>query len=755
MAAPAASATGGERLTLGISGMTCANCSASVEKALRSVDGVQTATVNLALERANVVVAVPGPTIDRLREAVEDAGYGITLTHEEEQVAQERTRARMHVELAVGLGLTLPVVLLATAPQLLGLAPDDSRVGLLELVLTTPVQFGVGWRFYRGTLGALRNRMANMDVLIALGTTTAYLFSVLLLLQVGGLQGSLAFDVAALLVTFVVLGKVLEARAKGHTSDALRQLLALQPAVATRQGPDGTLVQVPIDQVSVGELLVVRPGEQVPVDGRVVGGSASVDQSMVTGEPLPVTLQPPDEAIGGTVVRSGSFDLRVERVGRDTLLSQIVAMVEDAQAGKAPIQGYADKVSASFVPTIIGIALVTTLFWITIGATLWPPPPGIGTVAFALSAGTAVVVIACPCALGLATPTAIMVGTGRSAEYGVLFKDGSALEAASGIDTVVFDKTGTLTTGSATVGDVLVLEGVNGDAVIALAAAVERRSEHPLGVAIVEEAEDRGVVLQEVTDFLSHSGRGVEGTVGGRTVLVGNHPWLLERQISGFEGAATPGSIEERAQSARSEGHTVVYVAADGALVGAIGVGDDLRESSLWAVERLQQLGMEVEMLTGDQRTTAEAVARRLGIDRVHAQVLPGDKAAVVAALQREGAIVAMVGDGINDAPALAQADVGIALGGGTDIAKTTGSVVLVNDDPRSVVSAVRLSRRTMGKIRQNLVWALLFNVAGIPLAAGALYPSTGVLLPPQFAGMAMALSSVLVVTNSLLLRHA
>jgi len=613
-------------------------------------------------------------------------------------------------------------------------------------LLATPVQFIAGYRFYVGAWKALKNRSANMDTLIAVGTSAAYFYSVAVTFfpaQFSFEGTSTYYDSSALIVTLILLGKYLEARAKGSTSEAIRKLVDLQAKTA-RVLRDGKEVEVPVEELDVGDIFMVRPGEKVPTDGVVLEGTSAIDESMLTGESIPVEKEVDSNVIGGSINKNGLLKARATRVGADTALSQIVRLVEEAQGSKAPVQRLADKVAGIFVPVVILIAIVTFLLWYFWAYGLFESMPAPQFV-FSLTAFISVMVIACPCALGLATPTAIMVGTGKGAEMGILIKSGEALEIAGNVQTIVFDKTGTLTKGEPEVTDVI---GVSMDEkeLLWLAASTEKGSEHPLGQAIVRRAEHEDVKLGPPLEFEAVPGKGVKAKVEGRSVLVGNRRMIEE--VCRIDGA------EDKIAGLEGEGKTAMIVAVDGQLAGVVGVADVVKESSATAISELKSMGIEVAMMTGDNRRTAEVIGRQLGIDRVLAEVLPEDKAKEVAKLQEGGRVVAMVGDGVNDAPALAQANVGIAIGSGTDVAIETGTVVLIRNDLTDVVASIQLSKRTMRKIRQNLFWAFGYNTAGIPIAAGLLFPFIGVLLPPWLAAGAMAFSSVSVVTNAALLKR-
>jgi len=756
------------KITLGIIGMTCASCQAVIEKTLARMDGVVSATVNLAAETASVEYdpARLGP--DDLVTAVRDAGYDAVARLEtgggESARDAQREAQQAHIAhevrlLVLSVALSIPLLVMMFQPFMDGIptrlaiwlaanvggAWDPMATGkYLGFALATPVQFIAGWQFYKGFYHALKRRAGNMDTLIAIGTGAAYLYSIAATFIPALAEEPVFYETSALLITFVIVGKLLEARAKGKTSDAIKTLMSLAAKTA-RVVRDGQEVDVPVEDVLVGDTVVVRPGDKVPVDGVVIDGASAVDESMLTGESIPVEKQVGDPVIGATLNKLGSFHFRATKVGSDTALAQIVKLVEDAQGSKAPVQRFADRISAVFVPAVIGAALLTFLVWWFVVPNFVEPGFYAEFTPFikALLAGTSVVVIACPCALGLATPTAIMVGTGKGAENGILIKSGEALETAYKIKAMVFDKTGTLTHGKPVVTDIELADGHDLDRVFMLAAALERKSEHPLAEAIVAHAKAKAMHLPAVGDFAAIPGHGVEGVVEGTRVAFGNRK-LMARE--GIEIAA----FEDRISTLESEGKTVMLVGVGGAkLAGMIAVADTLKDNSARAVEQLAKMGVEVFMITGDNRRTAEAIAAQAGIpaDHVLAEVLPEHKAEEVAKLQARGLTVAMVGDGINDTPALAQADVGIAMGAGTDVAMETGGIVLIRNDLRDAVTAIELSRATMRKIRQNFFWALGYNSLGIPIAALGL-------LRPELAGGAMALSSVSVVTSSLLLRR-
>lgn len=735
-----------------VSGMTCASCVARVEEALSSVPGVISANVNLASEKATVEY-VEGTDVAEMRRAVEEAGYGLgseAATLEDITTASQREIRGLRNRFIFALVLAVVIMLLS-------IGPDFLWKPYLLWALATPVQFWTGWRFYKGMWGALRHKTADMNTLIAVGTSAAYFYSVVAVLAPGlfaaaDIELGLYFDTSSMIIALILLGRFLESRAKGQTSEAIKRLIGLKPktAIVIR---DGKETEISVDDVQVGDLILMRPGERIPVDGIVRQGYSSIDESMITGESIPVDKKVGDTVIGGTINRMGSFQFEATRVGKDTTLARIVRLVEEAQGSKAPIQRLADVISSYFVPAVIGIAVVTFIIWFFLG-----PQP---TLTYALLNFVAVLIIACPCALGLATPTAIIVGTGKGAENGVLIRSGEALERAHKIDAVLLDKTGTLTRGEPVVTDIIGSPSFVEAEVLRLTASVEHDSEHPLAQAIVKAASDRNLKLSKVLDFKAMPGHGVEAKVGGKRLLLGNLALIKDKGIS-LNGLA------KEAERLWSEGKTVLFFSVDSKVAGIIALADTLKPDAREAVEALHRLGIEVVMLTGDNTRTAEAIAKEAGIDRVLAEVLPENKAQEVKRLQDEGRVVAMVGDGINDAPALAQADVGIAIGTGTDVAMETGDITLISGDLDGIVTAISLSKRTMRTIKQNLFWAFAYNVALIPVAAGVLYlffGRTGVpsglhfifgnygFLNPMLAALAMAASSITVVSNSLRLR--
>jgi Cu+-exporting ATPase len=735
-----------QTVTLPIRGMTCAACVNTLERGLHKVPGVLSATVNLATSRGTATYLPSIIDLGGLRQAIEDLGYEvpevISPTEDVEHRVREREMEALRRKFLVGAILS-GLVMLGSMPDLVPWWPTILTNRYVLWVLTTPVQFWVGWQFLRGFVKALRHGTADMNTLVTIGTMAAYLYSVGVTLaprffNVGGSHAAVYFDTAAVLITLIVLGRWLEAKARGRTSEAIKHLLGLQPKVArVRRG--GAEIDLPVEEVTVGDLIVVRPGEKIPVDGIVREGYSSVDESMLTGESLPTEKAPGASVVGASLNKTGSFVFEATRVGKETVLAQIVQLVESAQGSKAPIQRLADRVAGIFVPVVVGLGVLTFGVWYVLG-----PAPAF---TYALSNFMAVLLIACPCALGLATPTAIMVGTGRGAEHGILIKSAESLETAHRVQTVIFDKTGTLTRGEPVVTEVVAVDAVERDEVLRLAAAAEWGSEHPLGKAIIATANEAAIAVPPAQDFEALPGRGVRARVEGKLVRLGKPQFLLDHGIP-LNG------VEKEAERLAEGGQTPMYVAADDKAIGVIAVADTVKPGARAAVTALQAMGIDVAMITGDNSRTAAAIAQEVGVDRVLAEVLPQDKAAEVKKLQAEGRVVAMVGDGINDAPALAQADVGIALGTGTDVAIETADIALLRDDLMGVATSIRLSRRTMQTIRQNLFWAFFYNTILIPVAAGVLYPVFGTLLNPMFAGAAMAFSSVSVVTNSLRLRH-
>ena len=748
-----------EKATLDIAGMHCASCALNVENSLKKVEGVSRAAVNFATEKAYVEYDPSALSVHDLERVVEHAGYSVVKQKavrddgdvslketaiDSEKAARKRDIDVLKIKLAVSAVFAIPLLYFAMGHHVHLPLPSlsDDAMAAIQLALTLPI-VAAGYQFYTVGIGAVvKNRSASMDTLVALGTGTAFLYSlaISILIWSGNAKygmNDFYYEVAGLLIVFILLGRYLEAVAKGRTSASIRKLLELQSKTALVVR-DGVEAEIAIDEVLVGDEVVLKPGSAVSVDGFVVEGSSSIDQSLLTGESLPVDKAVGDEVIAGTINKGGWLKLEATKVGADTALAQIIRLVEEAQGSKAPVQRLADKVSAYFVPIVLAIGVITFLAWYLSGYDL----------SFALKAFIAVIIVACPCALGLATPTAVIVGTGKGAENGILMKDAATLELTCKVDTVVFDKTGTLTRGKPAVTDIIVLsESYSEDAILGLAAAVEQRSEHHIGNAIVAKAVERKVSIPEIADFSATTGKGVEAKCNGSSVLVANSKLFAERGIDVSKAEADVAKLE-------GQGKTVVLVGIDSKAVGIIAVADTAKEHAAETVTRLKEMGRKVVMISGDNRRSAESIARQLGIDSVLAEVLPEDKAAEIKKLQAGGVKVAMVGDGVNDAPALVQADVGIAIGSGTDVAIESGGIVLVKDDIRDVVRTLELSCYTMRKIKQNLFWAFFYNAVAIPVAAGALYPATHFLLNPIIAGEAMAFSSVSVVMNSLSMRR-
>ncbi len=753
-----------ERLSLPVTGMSCAACAARIEKSLKRAEGVRGASVNFATHRAAVEYDPRATGREALIGVLRDAGYDTIDELEvdapalgEEQDSEQQARDAEYREVfrrfVVAAGLTLPV-LYGAMGEMIGLpAPAILKSALVQLLLTTPVMLFSGGQFFVSAWRAVRHRAADMNTLIALGTGAAYLYSLAVILFPGSVSapGShggesahgtgtapVYFEAAAVIITLILLGRLLETRARARTGDAIHRLMGLQARTAHVVRGDQEL-EIPVEQVVPGDLVLVRPGEKVPVDGILRSGESEVDESMLTGESLPVEKRPGDEVFGATINRTGAFRFEATKVGKDTALQQIIRLVQDAQGSKAPIQRLADVISGVFVPVVLCIAIAAFVLWFNLSS------PDV-RLERALVAFVSVLIIACPCALGLATPTAIMVGTGKGAENGVLIKGGESLETAHKLSAIILDKTGTITEGRPELTDVVPAHSVDANELLRLLASAERASEHPLGEAIVRGAQQRGLTLPEAESFQSITGRGLEARVEGRTVLAGNRRLMQERGID-------VSALEPEMDRLSGEGRTPMLLALDGEPAGVVAVADRVKDTSAEAVAELRRLGLQVVMITGDNRRTADAVARQVGIDRVMAEVLPEHKAEEVKKLQAEGHVVGMVGDGINDAPALAQADVGIAIGTGTDVAMEASDVTLIRGDLRGVVSAIQLSRATMRTIRQNLFFAFIYNVLGIPVAAGLLYPFLGITLSPMLASAAMALSSVSVLANSLRLR--
>lgn len=755
------------RWELPILGMHCSACATRVEKMLGKAPGVQEAGVNYSTGRASVVYDPHSTDLEQLREVVRKAGYDAVIPQQKstseqetasgeagleedvfeiESQAREAEYQRQKRQFLIALVLTVPVAVTAMGSHwgpFQAVLSGSWRVWF-ELVLTTPVMFWAGREFFTGAWNSARHRAADMNTLVAIGTFSAYAYSLVvtlapqLVVSAGGEAAAqnVYYEASAVIITLILMGNVLQARANNRTGSAIKELMGLQPKTA-RVERDGKEVDIPIADVGVGDIVLVRPGEKVPVDGEIVSGSSSIDESMLTGEPLAVQKKAGDTAIGATLNKTGSFRLRATQIGSNTVLQQIIRLVQEAQGGKAPIQRLADKVSGVFVPIVICIAIATFVVWFNVA-------PVENRLTMALLTFVSVLIIACPCALGLATPTAIMVGTGRGAQQGILIKGGGALETAHKLTTVVLDKTGTITEGQPVVTDIVPQSTWEADELLRLVASAERGSEHPLGEAMVCSANEKNLELVEAQEFEAISGHGIEARIEQHQLLIGNTRLMAERGIN---------VDTEAAQRLAADGKTPMFAAIDGEFAGIIAVADPIKETSRPAIESLHRLGLEVAMLTGDNRATAEAIARQVDIDRVLAEVLPQGKSEEIKKLQSEGKIVGMVGDGINDAPALAQADIGIAMGSGTDVAMEAADITLVRGDLCGVASSIALSKATITNIKQNLFFAFFYNVMGIPIAAGVLYPFTGWLLSPVIASAAMALSSVSVVTNALRLR--
>ena len=737
-----------------VSGMTCAACSARVQRALEKEPGVEAANVNLMMKTATVNFDPAAVSPDRLVETIKSTGYGAQLASPdqsafEEQEARDRAQEKEFRELrlkAIVSGTIGGVVMIASMAFMGATHAPSAVFNVAQLVASLAVMLWAGRHFYTRAWAAFRHHSADMNTLIALGTGAAFVYSVIATLAPqlfvrGGVAPDVYYEAVIIIIALILTGNAFEARAKKQTASALRALVQLQPKTA-RVVRDDVEQDVEIDSVQAGEIVVVRPGERVPVDGEIISGESAVDESMLTGESLPVGKQAGDRVIGGTINRTGAFRYRATTLGADSVLARIVKLMRDAQGSRAPIQRLADRISAVFVPVVLSIAIATFVVWYVAA----DQAPAVR----AFAAAVAVLIIACPCAMGLAVPTAVMVSTGKGAELGILIKGGEALQRAGALRTIVLDKTGTVTEGRPTVTDLVVAPASHRspDEVLRAVASLESVSEHPLADAITNHARDRAIQIKEPQGFKSVTGKGAMGWVEGATVSVGNE--ALMKQV-----AVDVAPLRSDAERLSGEGKTAVYVAIDRALVGVIAVADPIKETSRLAIRDLHNLGLEVVMLTGDNQRTAEAVARDAGIDRVVAGVLPEGKVAEIERLQSQGKVVAMVGDGINDAPALAKADIGMAIGTGTDIAIEAGDIVLMRGDLRAVAQAIELSRRTMRTMKQNLFWAFIYNIIGIPVAAGILYPAFGIMLSPIIASAAMAFSSVSVVTNSLRLRRA
>ncbi|MGF1600943.1 MAG: heavy metal translocating P-type ATPase [Thermosynechococcaceae cyanobacterium] len=744
-----------ETTTLKLRGMSCASCAHNIEAALTAVPGVSTCSVNFGVEQANITYDSNQTDVAAMQAAVDAAGYAAqpiqedVLAPEDDAERRERQAEAQKLARKVWVSGAISIILVVgSLPAMIGVSipfiPAALHNPWLQLVLTAPVLVWAGSSFFINAWKTFKRHTATMDTLVAIGTGTAYLYSLFPTLFPQwfidqGLQPDVYYEAAVVIITLILLGRLLENRAKGQTSEAIRKLMGLQAKTA-RLIRNGQEMDVPIAEVVKGDVILVRPGEKIPVDGEIIEGSSTLDEAMVTGESIPVKKRPGDEVIGATLNKTGSFKFRATRVGKETFLAQIVKLVQQAQGSKAPIQRLADQVTGWFVPVVIAIAITTFILWYNV----------VGNVTMALITTVGVLIIACPCALGLATPTSIMVGTGKGAENGILIKGAESLEMAHKLQTIVLDKTGTITQGKPTVTDFVTVKGAadgNELKLLHLVASVERNSEHPLAEAVVQYAQSQSVELADAQNFEAVAGSGVQGAVAHQRIQIGTQRWMDELAIETKR-------LQPQRDQLESHGKTVIWLAVDGTIEAIMAIADAVKPSSVTAIRALQKMGLEVVMLTGDNRRTADAIATEVGIHRVLAEVRPDQKAATVEKLQLEGKIVAMVGDGINDAPALAQADVGMAIGTGTDVAIAASDITLISGDLQSIAIAIQLSRATISNIRQNLFFAFIYNMAGIPIAAGILYPIFGWLLNPIVAGGAMALSSVSVVTNALRLRN-
>ena len=720
-------------INLQISGMHCASCSTIIERALKKQQGVKEAVVNFSTENASVEFDESIINEQELIKAIEAKGYKAEILTEENQGNFHKKEIKeLKKKFLISLLFALPSFMIGMVLMWFGI--ETPYKGYLLWILATPVQFFIGWQFYQGTWNAIKNKSADMDTLIAVGTSAAYLYSVYAILFNPEIEQY--FEISTILITLVIMGKYLEAIAKGKTSEAISKLMNLNPktAIVIRKGKQ---VEISIEEVQLNDIIIVKPGSGIPVDGVVIEGNSSVDESMITGESIPVEKKKASLVYAGTINKLGSFTFKATKIGKDTTLSKIIKLVEEAQARKAPIQRFADTISSVFVPIVILLAVLTFMAWYGLLDKSF---------AFSLLLAVSVLVIACPCALGLATPTAIMVGTGKGASHGILIKGGDALETAHKIKSVIFDKTGTITKGIPELTDLVTISKISQEKLLQLAASLENPSGHPLAEPMIKEAKNKKLVLQKVSNFKAIPGYGIQGVIMGKQYFMGNSKLANKLGIS-------QDSFSEQLKQLEEQGKTAMILIENKTPLGIIAVADTIRESSLEAVKHLQELGIEVYMITGDNQRTAAAIGKLAGITNIFAEVLPEDKANYVRELQKKGK-VAMIGDGINDAPALALADIGIAMGSGTDVAMESGNIVLMRNDPLDVPKAIKLSKQTMAKIKQNMFWALAYNIAGIPIAAGVLYSSTGWLLSPILAGGAMALSSVSVVGNSILLRY-
>jgi Cu+-exporting ATPase len=721
-----------------IGGMMCATCVETIEAALRELPGMAAASVNLGTEKAYVTYNESITTLGDMKKAIEDAGYqylGLVgeVSEEAEKIIREKDLRDKFFRFSIGFAVSIPLMVAMWLP----LPIPMHTLAYVVLVVATPVFVYVSYPIFRAALMALRNRSLNMDVMYAMGIGVSFVASVMGTFSIILTHEFMFYDTAIMLASFLMLGRYLEAQAKGRTSDAIKKLVGLRPKTATviREGKEA---EIPVEDVAVGDIVIVKPGGKVPVDGEVVAGESYVDEAMITGEPVPPLKVKGSRVVAGTISRNGVLSLRATKVGKETVLAQIIQLVEDAQGSKLPVQRIADVAVTYFIPAVLAIAAISFVAWYFVFHS---------TLLFALTALISVLVVACPCALGLATPTAVTVGVGRGAELGILIRNGEALEIAEKVTTVVFDKTGTLTKGKPEVTD-LVPAGISEETLLSFVAAVEKNSQHPLAQAVVRAAGIRGVKIEGAERFDTYGGKGVSATVLGETVLVGNRMLMQENDVK------IPSDMESRIAAFEQDGKTAVLVAAGVQMAGVIAIADTLKETTKPAIEKLRAMGISVVMVTGDNKRTAGAIARQIGITEVIAEVLPADKAAEVKALQEKGGTVAFVGDGINDAPALAQADVGIAIGSGTDIAIESGDIVLIKDDLLDAVAAIQLSKKVMGRIRGNIFWAFAYNTALIPVAAGVLYPFSSITFSPELAAAAMAASSVTVVMLSLLLKR-
>ncbi|WP_195336856.1 heavy metal translocating P-type ATPase [Paraclostridium bifermentans] len=744
-----------------IGGMTCASCAKAIERAVNKLDGIENINVNVATERATINYDISKLKLTQVRNTIEKAGYKVLEKSEsqnenldEDKLIKEKEMKTLFTKFLIAVGFSVPLLYIAMGPMvpspigpwpvpnIINPTTNSLNYALIQLMLVIPVMIA-GNKFYKNGFKAIINKSPNMDSLVAIGTLAAFVYSLYTTFQMANANmvsshehHQLYYESAGIIIALILLGKYLESRSKGKTSEAIKKLMGLQPKVAIVI-KNKKEIEIPIEEVEVGDLIVVKPGSKIPVDGIVIEGHTSVDESMLTGESMPVEKNIGDKVTGASINKNGSIKFKAEKVGSDTALSQIIRLVEDAQGKKAPIAKLADTVSGYFVPTVITIAIVTALLWFTIGGQ---------DVEFALTIFISVLVIACPCALGLATPTAIMVGTGKGAENGILIKGGEALELAHNIDTIIFDKTGTITEGKPKVTDIVVSKSIDKDYLLKIAASAEKGSEHPLGEAIVRFGEEKNIDFMKVEKFRAIPGYGIEVSIDNKNVLLGNKKLMDDRKIS-------LGNLSKTSDELASQGKTPMYIALENELGGIIAVADVVKSSSKKAIDKLHSMGIKVAMVTGDNKKTANAIAKEVGIDIVLAEVLPQDKSNEVKKLQNQGRFVAMVGDGINDAPALAQADIGIAIGSGTDVAMESADIVLMRSDLMDVPTAIKLSKETIKNIKQNLFWAFAYNTVGIPVAAGILYIFGGPLLNPMIAAAAMSLSSVSVIGNALRLK--